>query len=119
MISLGERIMDERSDLLVRYQGPTIRIMTDLEADQVIHRRVVNNARAITRNSIRRGRIDRREFSQDEERGAAHRDLFASTMALSMRKQLAKESGRAKLLIAAELFERDSEAGADGEGDDV
>jgi len=119
MISLGERIMDERSDLLVRYQGPTIRIMTDLEADQVMHSRVVKNARAITRNSRRRSRIDRREFTQQEERGAAHRDLFASTMALSMRKQLAKESGRAKLLIEAEMFDRDSEAGAKGEGEDV
>ena len=108
VMQLGSLIERERpGELLVRAEGLTLRIMGDKEADAVTHKRIVQAVGSIGRNAVRRAAIDRSEFSGEERKTAESRDVFATAIAISTKKQLQK-ARRDKLLLG-EPEETDSE----------
>lgn len=101
MMDLGSRIERERpGELLVKYDGLTLRIMTDHEADEVTHKRIVHAVGTIGRNSHRRAAINRDEFSGEQKKVAESRDMFATTLALATRKEL-RRAKREQMLLSS------------------
>ncbi len=100
MMQFAGEIEIERPDLLVRYDGNSIRIMNDDEACDVTMKRIANNVRSIARNARRRASIDRSNFTDEKRRIAEHRDGVATLLMVSTRKQLAKAE-REKLILGS------------------
>jgi hypothetical protein len=90
MLRLWQLIEDERPDLLVRIDGDSLRIMNDLEADDVTARRGVRAVRSLAKNAKRRAVIDRSDFSHEQKRIAESRDRCMTAIALLSRKELNK-----------------------------
>lgn len=99
-MSLIESIESERPDLLARVDGQTVRIMTDIEADEVTNDRIERHVRGIGRNAKRRAVINRDGFSDEQKKISDVRDRNATALMIMTRKQM-RAARREKLLLAA------------------
>lgn len=110
-MQLGEMIENQRPDLLVRMQGDSLRIMHDLEADQVTAGRCVKAVRSIGRNARRRAAIDRAQFTEEELRVAQTNDRAITALAVMTRRELTK--ARRELLLAGKPLDPGEEESED------
>jgi len=99
-MSLMQDIEQERPDLLVRIDGLSVRVMTDVEADDITDKRIAQAVRSIGRNAKRRSVINREHFSNDERRVSEVRDRNATALMLMTSKQL-RASQREKLMLSS------------------
>ena len=95
---LVELIEKNRADLYPRIERHSIRIMTDKEAEEYNGARQRAHVRGIARDALRRGRINRSEFSDGERRAAESRDRGFSALALLTHRELRKSEREARLL---------------------
>jgi hypothetical protein len=107
-LALSKQISDERPDLLARVEGLTVRVMTDLEAEEWTHAQATRAVASIARNARRRAVIDRSEFSEEEKRVAESRDRTITALALMTRKELAR-ARRDELLLKPKKQDEDEE----------
>lgn len=107
-MSLMQEIERERPDLLTRVDGLTVRVMTDLEADEVTDKRIEQGVRTIKRNATRRARIDRNGFSEEEKKIADVRDRNATALMIMTSKQL-RAARREKLLLMPPIKKDDDD----------
>lgn len=114
-MQLGGMIESERPDLVVGYHHDTIRILTDIEAEEATKRRCRSAVRSIGRNARRRAAIDRSEFSAEQLREAETNDRSITALALMTRKELAR--AQRELLLSGKA-EDDDEDDDDPENED-
>lgn len=105
-LGLSQQIHDERPDLLARVDGNTVRVMTDVEAEEWTNTQVVKAVSSIARNAKRRAVIDRGGFDEQQTRVAESRDRAITALAIMTRKQLAK-ARREEMLLTSGKFTED------------
>lgn len=99
--------IERECDLLVRSDGQNLRIMEDLEAEEVTNRRVHKAARSMMRNAKRRAVINRDGFTEEQKRLAETRDSHITAFALFSRKEIAK-ARRNELLLSGKREDKDA-----------
>lgn len=102
-------IEQERPDLLARIDGLSVRIMLDIEADDITNKRVEQAVRSIRRNAKRRSVINREGFSNDERRVSEVRDRNATALMIMTSKQLRASQREALMLSSAAATEPEEE----------
>ena len=95
VLQLKSVIEMHRQDLVVRRIQNSLRVLTDVEAEEYLQRRFDGHERNMMKAHARRQLIDRSQFTETERRAAEHRDVVNASKVVAMI-QAAK---RAKMLL--------------------
>lgn len=99
MLKLRERIMSERTDLVVRCKGRALAVLTDQEAELYTVDRFGQLVSMTLRNTKTRARINREHFTELEKRKAESWDQVMTGQALEAAQALVRGRAREVALI--------------------
>jgi hypothetical protein len=101
-MKLEGEIREHRPDLMAHVvgRGQDIRILTDMEAEKDSQKRIQEYTGRIMTYTIRRGAIDRSDFSATDLAVAEHKDRFNQANVMMLRKA-AQDANREELLLVS------------------